>query len=443
MLGPRIASARASPVRIGLLLFLASFLLYNVNLREISSQDTIPTRLLPVALIQHHTLTLDPFFRDHRPGEPLPYWVHQVRGHYVSAVPILPALMAVPVYALPVALFGGDSWALINILAKLSGSLFAALSVLAVYHVLRQLDPGLTAVAVSLVYALGTLTWSVSSQGLWAHGPAQLFMAAAVYWALRGEAHARLFHGVGVATGLMLATRPATGFVGIALLAYVLRRDWRRGAWCLLWFGSIVLPFVLYNLWNFGSVEGGYARIHSDYPSLRGYVGTWATPLREGLLGLLVSPSRGLLVYSPVLAFAFLGMALSPAEPRRELFLTLAAAVWASLVLLGRFSWWTGGECFGPRLLTDFMPVLVLFLVPAWQRLERSSLFRVAFAVLFALSVIVQLVGVYYYPSPRDVEWNKTPRAVPVEVRVWDWKDSQILRLIRNGPHPLGFGEAE
>jgi len=432
MLGPRIASARASPARLGLLLFLLSFLLYNVNLREISSQDTIPTRLLPVALIRHHTLTLDPFFRDHSPGDALPYWVQRVRGHYVSAVPILPALMAVPVYFLPVSLLTGDSWALTNLLAKLSGSLFAALSVLGVYHVLRQLDPGPKAAGISLVYALGTLTWSVSSQGLWGHGPAQLFMAAAAYCALRADVHGRLFHGVGVATGLMVATRPATGFVGLALVAYVLRRDWRRGAWCLLWFAGIVLPFALYNLWNFGSVEGGYARIHSDYPSLRGYVGTWATPLREGLLGLLVSPSRGLLVYSPVLAFAFVGMALSLKEPRRGFFMPLAVGIWASLIMLGRFSWWTGGECFGP-----------LFLVPAWQRLERSSLFRIAFALLFALSVLVQIVGVYYYPSRRDVEWNKTPRSVPVEVRVWDWKDSQIVRLLRNGPHPLGFGSVE
>src|SRR5262245_8918922 len=111
--------------RTALLLGLLSFLVYNANLREVSSQDTIPARLLPVAVVQERTLALDMFFRDQPPGAPLPYWVQRVNGRYVSSYPLLPGLLAVPVYVLPIGLLGGDSWVLINVLAKLTASLLA------------------------------------------------------------------------------------------------------------------------------------------------------------------------------------------------------------------------------------------------------------------------------------------------------------------------------
>src|SRR5215470_10028149 len=116
-------------IRTAFLLGLLSFLVYNANLREISSQDTIPARVLPVALIREQTLALDMFFRDWQPGTPLPYWVQRVNGRYLSSYPLLPGLLAVPVYAVPVMLLGGDSWVLVNVLAKLTASLIAALSV--------------------------------------------------------------------------------------------------------------------------------------------------------------------------------------------------------------------------------------------------------------------------------------------------------------------------
>src|SRR5262245_57210976 len=96
-------------IRTAFLLGLLSFLVYNANLREVSSQDTIPARVLPVALVQERTVTLDMFFRDWPPGMPLPYWVQPVNGHYLSRFPLLPGLLAVPVYAVPGALLGGAS----------------------------------------------------------------------------------------------------------------------------------------------------------------------------------------------------------------------------------------------------------------------------------------------------------------------------------------------
>jgi hypothetical protein len=419
------------------LLVLASLVVYNANLREISSADTIATRLVPVALIQEQRLTLDRYFRD---DPSLPYWVQRVGDHYVSSYPIVPGILAVPVYCLPILALGDGSWALINGLAKLSASLMAALSVLFVYLAARRLAPEPAALVVALVYAFGTATWSVSSQGLWGHAPAQLFMAVAIYGLLRGGDDPRHLLYAGLAAGVMVASRPTTAVVAAALLAYGIARHGPGGGRILAGVLVITAPVALHNLWQFGSLQGGYAKLHATHATYHGVAGAWAGSIVPGLTGLLVSPSRGLLVYSPVLLFAAGGAVLALGDREVSLLRWLAGAVAASMLMLGGFSVWWGGHSFGPRLLADVLPLLALLLLPVWPHLNGSRPLRAVFALLLALSVGVQVVGAFYHPAPRSLDWNTSPRDVDeAHDRLWDWKDPQILRLLRNGPHAPGF----
>jgi hypothetical protein len=430
-------------IRTALLLGLLSFLVYNANLREISSQDTIPARVLPIAIVQERTLALDMFFRDWPTDTPLPYWVLRVNGHYLSRYPLLPGLLAVPIYAVPVALLGGDSWVRINVLAKLTASLIAALSVALVYLAAARLGPDTVALAVTLVYAIGTSAWSVASQGLWGHGPAALFLALSLVCLLYAEERPWLLDAAGLAAGLMLASRLITVFVAAALLGCALGYDRRRGMRALGWCAVVAVPLLAYNVWTFGSLQGGYAQIHADFRN-EGFSGTWTTLPWEGLAGLLVSPSRGLFLYSPILLATVLG--IGPAlrrGPHRRAFAWLVGGLGMSLLVISTYSVWYAGTSFGPRLFTDFMPAMVLFLVPAWRTLEGRRSLAAVVMLLFAVSVGVQAVGAFYYPSPRELDWNSTPRGVPIKARVWNWHDTQLGRLVRNGPHPLGFGDYE
>lgn len=97
-----------------------------------------------------------------------------------------------------------------------------------------------------------------------------------------------------------------------------------------------------------------------------------------------------------------------------------------------------GGHSYGPRLLTDFLPLFAILLVPTWQRLDRSLPLRVGFLALLAVSIWIQAIGAFYYPSHPGRDWDKTPRNVDwAHDRLWDWRDPQILRLLQNGPHPV------
>jgi hypothetical protein len=64
----------------------------------------------------------------------------------------------------------------------------------------------------------------------------------------------------------------------------------------------------------------------------------------------------------------------------------------------------------------------------------------VALRRAFVISVLVEAVGAFYYPSPRVVDWNTSPADVDLaHERLWDWRDPQLLRLLRNGPVSPGF----
>jgi hypothetical protein len=78
----------------------------------------------------------------------------------------------------------------------------------------------------------------------------------------------------------------------------------------------------------------------------------------------------------------------------------------AALVVMGLqckwFDWW-GGWTYGYRPWLDVIPLLVLFLVPALERIWPSKLKRALFSVALAWSCFVQALGAFAY----DKTWNE------------------------------------
>jgi len=433
------------PARVAAALALASFVLYNANIREISSQDTVPNRVLPYELLQHGRLDLDRLFQEWPAADPLPFWIQHVGPHYRSSYPLAPALLAIPVYTGPVLMGAGDSWVVLNALSKLASSLLAALSVAFVYLAARELarregiDEG-AALATTAVYALATPTWAVASQGLWGHAPAQLGLAVSLWALLRTETPRASLVLAGLAAGAMVASRPSTGLVAMVIAGFAVVSRGRAGFLCACALGAVLALVAAHNLAVFGSLQGGYAELHRTHAEHHGVASAWGGSIGAGLAGVLVSPSRGLFIYSPVLLFPVAGLAASLIRRRGGVLACAALAAAVGIGTIAQFSVWWGGHSFGPRLLADVMPAVVLGFVPVWPAIRRSALTRTLFALAFAVSVLVEVVGAIYFPSPRAVDWDTTPRDVDfAHERLWDWRDPQILRLIRNGPASPGF----
>ncbi|HET8542580.1 MAG TPA: glycosyltransferase family 39 protein [Anaeromyxobacter sp.] len=289
--------------------------------------------------------------------------------------------------------------------AKLAASLLVAASAAFVFLTARRwLSPG-RAAALALAYGLGTAVWTTSSQTLWQHGPAELAAAAAIFFLVRARERAGWAVACGAALGAAVACRPTLAILAGAAAVWLLVVD--RRAFAALALGGIPFAAALaaYNLHHLGSplrfgqteVSVGIALAKTGSPDL------WQTPLHVGIAGVLASPSRGVLPFSPWLALAVPGAVL--AWRRRELAALRPVSVAALLVLLVEARWfdWWGGWSYGWRRLVDLAPLLAVLVAPVVAPVTATRARAAAAGVAVAWSVLVQGVGAFAY----DLDgWN-------------------------------------
>lgn len=413
-----------------LLLFIVLWVVYNSNLRPIAAGDSLPTSLIPISVLFDHAVNLDRF----GPwlGDNVPYSRRIVkfsRGHYYSRYPIGGALLATPLY-LPLLLAPGlKHWdpgslvGLARILEKLAASTIAALSAVLLLALLKRLTSEKWAWWLTLVYALATATWSNSSQALWQHGPAQLAIIAAMLcledWSQKRAPRSLWLCGVWAACALMV--RPTNIILVPALLAgFLVARatlaEYARFLSPVLAGGLLVLG---YNLYLFSHPSGNYpvAMLEGGFTA--------------GLAGTLFSPARGLLIYTPIVLFAVCALLPASSGPRKlhaPLFAVSLLFPILHLIVIAKWRGWSGGYCWGPRLLAELIPPLIVLMALATPVLEGRWTKR-AFAVVAVYCILIQALGVYFYPKGH---WDAGPGST--RARLWNWRDNPIGRTLAGGP---------
>jgi hypothetical protein len=443
---------RRLAANVPLRLALIAFVVYNANLRSRTSHDTYPARLLPVSILTEFDLDLDEFTFLQRPelvssvrgsDSTIPYFIQARRGHWVSSYPVMPAILAAPVYAVPVllGLHEGPPLApdltrievVTTLLSKIAGSLAAALSVALVYLTLLRFATPRGALALSLIYAFATSTWSVTSQGLWQTSFCQPLLALALYAVVRAReaTSAPWFATAGLALGLSVACRPQMVFIAAAITVYVFWRHPKSALQFAIAPALIGAALLAYNLYYFDSVIGGYSAVMGVSDGISGF-SKW-----DGIRGLLVSPSRGILVYSPVLIPAFAGIVLAFARRpafRDALFTCVAAGIVISIAQYAVVSGvWHGGFGYSYRFLAELLPAFMLMLAPVWAWCVSTAPRRVLMTAAFAYSVGIQIVGAFYYPC----DWFQSPPVVEdpaYNARFFSWSQWEVPQCIKAGP---------
>ena len=418
-------------------LFLVAFLVYNLNLRPIPSGDTAPTALLPFSIVAGHTITFDRLAAWYRETQHMnPAWFTRVAdGHYYSSFPITLPLVLTPFYAPFVAFLDIQHMPmerlvlLARVFEKVSASLIAALSVVAFLTLAGRLANPRTAWLLTVVYAFGSPTWSTSSQALWQHGASELAIILGLICVIRqAETPERGLPAAlaGWCAGFSVALRLSNAVYCVAVSAYVLLSRWsvKRK---LIFASCAILPVAALLAYNFGVFGSPFG----SYPAgwlFRGNV-------LAGVAGLLISPSRGLLVFCPVFLFSAVGVYLwlkGPSPPHAEIYWICLAVAATHIIAMGRWRLWYGGFSYGPRLLADVIPCLVVLLVPAMRLVETSRAWKFAFGAAVAFSIFVQAIGAFCFPNGH---WDALPQSVDQhQERLWDWRDNQISRSVKAGP---------
>lgn len=440
--GPGLFGLKPSP----LFVILVAFVIYNANFRVIHTGDSVPARLLPFALLRDHTLYLDGWVKPYLnpDGKPV-YYIAESRGHQMSVYPIALPLLVTPLYVAPawwlerhqppIPMEGLGGFEIINTMEKLTAALVAALSVGILYAALRRVVSVRASLVLAALYAFGSTTWAISSQSLWRHGFSEVALAGAL-WGLTRPKESRAYgFWVGLGFALAAANNVVYAIPALIFLIYFARSERRQFWGYFIPLAILGLAVIGYN-WHF------FHRLLGPYPSAPpasevhrfGRGPEVHLPWWGGAVGLLASPNRGLLIFIPWTFFAIWGAGRAWKNNTRGWEAYLVPSALAVYLVHAEFGEWWGGVCFGPRYLTDILPLLIFFLVPVWEELKQRKLLFGCFVMAAVISVGVEVVGTFYY-SIGDWDFRPVP-IVNDPRRVWDWRDTEISRSLFAGPAP-------
>lgn len=294
-------------------------------------------------------------------------------------------------------------------------------------------------VLIALGAALGTQVWSTATRALWSETWGILLMGIVILMLVRHELGLHRLRPVLLASLMawMYFVRPTNSIQILAVSIYVLLSARKIFIWYVITGGVWLAGFVAYSWYHF----------HDWLPHYYLYAQFGLSTFWVALAGHLISPSRGLLIFVPVVVFVFYLLARyrNELEHRRLAILSLAV-IFAHLLLISCFSFWVGGASFGPRYSTALVPWFVLLSILGIKAMltaraanagkSRSLPRRVelaAGALLLFISVFMNAQGAIFQST---YSWNAGPPDVGIAFeRVWDWKDPQFLVGIKEYFH--------
>lgn len=302
-------------------------------------------------------------------------------------------------------------------------SIIVALTTIIMYAIGRLYLSRWRAIVLALIFAFCTSAWSTASRGLWQHGPTILMLSLTLYLALLAQRRPALIQFAALPLAFSFVIRP-TNSVSIALFTlYVFLRYRPYFVRYLLWSAVIAVPYVINNWSIYQAVLPPYAQPQRIASSP--YFG-------EALLGNLISPARGVLIFTPVLILSAFGIALKlKAHDFHALDGLLVAAIIGHWIVISSYFHWWAGHSFGPRLFTDMLPYAFYFMIPVLERLHWPTSARAAIGA----ALVIVLIGVSGFIHWRGAnfdttwQWNLLPTNVDAQPgRLWDWSDLQFLR---------------
>ena len=290
-------------------------------------------------------------------------------------------------------------WALTLIAAVIPGVLL----LLAVRWAGDRFVPGYgTAAAITLGLATIVMTFSAE---FFSHVISAALAFAAFCLLIKerdGPTRRSMVFAAGLLAGLAVTFEFQTGLVGVVLIAYALARRSDRLRRAAAYVGGAVLgaaPMLAFNTWAFGNP---LQLAYSDAVAFPGRSGHDVLGLNsDGFFGItvprldsatdLLFAGRGLIVLTPIVVMAVVGVFLMRRSHRAEANTILAIA---AVYFIYNSGYWLpfGGGTPGPRFLIPALPFLAIGLAYAYRRLPALTL------GLAIPSALFMVVGTLTYP---------------------------------------------
>ena len=415
-----------------------------VNSLPIQSEDTVPAMFLPYAIIENRTLYLTDYYdqmveryphpddRSYEKGM-TPFYLKKIGNEFASAFTLITPILALPVYLFPILFNIPPTWDVLIVLSHLSSAVLMALSASLMFYLLNTflVKDKKNAELLTFIYAFGTVNFAMLSQSLWQHGIVELLAILQLivlykYFNFNGYKFVVL---LGFLSGITFLTRPTailiSGFIFLALIinAYIKTNKLNLKLFGYYFLGLLVpaLFFWWYNSTYYVDISNqGYAS-----QLFEGWLGNFP----ESFAGIWLSPSKGILVFTPVFIFSFVGLYLALKKGIKEnyIYLIFALIVLAHTLVMSFWKHWYGGFSFGYRMSSEIIPFLVLLLVPFVQSASFNK-YKKVFVVFVVISVLIELYGMVFF----DGIWhNAYDKGFTDTSWLWSLKDSEFAFNIR------------
>lgn len=322
--------------------------------------------------------------------------------------------------------FRGDLIASSRMTELLTASFLIALTAGLFYWLSREWLPRPSSALLALLFAFGSPAWSTGSRALWMHGFSMLLLTLGLLL-LRTGRRGGIWPWIAAGAVFCFAVfvRP-TNLIPLAMAGlWILWRYRERTAWFALGGAPVFLLFAGIHLSVYHALIPAYSRVHrADEAGL-----SFGPHVPEALLGNLVSPSRGLLVFLPLVLFSGAGLVLWwRSRENRDWAVLLFAIIVAHYLLISCYEDWYGGHGYGPRYFADITPLLLLPLAACLAKPWRAR-WAIPFALCAAISIFMHSQGAWCDACMR---WDSEPREIRESTwRLWDWKEPMFLRGLR------------
>ncbi len=323
--------------------------------------DSYYTLLVSETLLTKGRLWLDDCFKQPlNPGRypginetGYPYQVEIKRGHIYNSYPLGNAFLCVPIAA--VAKMMGYSFHFKNgvyhaaneeRVQQIAASFLMAFLCLVWYRTANRFLPDSWSVGIAIVMTLGTSVWSTLSRALWMDTWGILIQSLVIDRFVAVRISGARFRPLLVATlcswSFMIKPTYCIFIVVISIYILMVHRVHflSFASTGVFWLGV----FIGSSLWNNGQI------LPSENTNAT-FLFRWQN-IPEGFAGILISPARGLFVYSPMLLVAgYLLIKYWKKLPLHDL--TKTALLFSALhvFLVSSYALWWAGFSYGPRYM--------------------------------------------------------------------------------------------
>lgn len=405
------------------------FVIYLSNLKFIQNWDNTPILLTSYSIIENKTIYLDNFENQVLSAGQSFDVIKKVGDHYLSARPLVPAIISSIILFIPVKLNLVDLSNL-ELAGKIISIFFILGSAYFLFRIIEYLFNYKAGIFLAILFCLTTSNFSFIVQGFWTIAFAELFWSITLFLLILKKSKNFLFLS-GLTTALAITCRPSNIIIGLLLMLYVIWQ-YKKNAWKFI-IAPIILgtSFIIYNYYYFDSILGGYNMIYDVIRARAG--GIDIKYIFEGITGTLFSPSRGIFIYSPIILLSILGVKY--AWSRKEVVFKFIPfiIIFSWLFVICNSIWWDGYS-YGNRKISDLLPFIFILIAFFPFSKIKSKFVNSIIIILIIISFLIHLNGFLFYDYG---DWNGKPYSVDDSVnnkeKLWGWKDNQIKREFMGG----------